>query len=93
MSRPKSDMPSTKPCAHPGCKVTLNKRQSTYDTGFCKHHGGIVKGRSRVVVAAPVVPVERPGTRVAEVADTSPMHSSSAVTRKRVSLPKEPWNE
>ena len=91
MGRPRSDMPSTKPCAHPGCKVTLNKRQSTYDTGFCRHHGGIVKGRSQVVVAQPVVVEVRPDVRVAEVSGAAPGYSYASEVRARVSLKKEPW--
>lgn len=92
MSRPKTDMPWLKACAHPGCKTRMHKNTTTYDAGFCARHGGRHLGKARVApVAQPVAQPVRPGIREAEVTVAASSGSSSANWTARVSLPKEPW--
>ena len=94
MSRQKSDMPWWKNCSHPGCTSRMHKNTSTYDAGLCAKHGGRHLGKAGTPpIAAPVVPVERPGVRVVEVATISSCGSAAGGGRAKVSLAREPWNE
>ena len=92
MSRPKTDMPWFKACAHPGCTSRMHKNTTTYDAGFCARHGGRHLGKAGAMPKAePVVEANRPGIRVAEVTVAASSGSSSTNWTARVSLPKEPW--
>lgn len=85
------DLPWRKRCAHPGCKVMMHRNSFTYDTGFCRDHGGLVTGKSRIVRAEAPVQPERPGVRVVEVTAFARGNGSTSGERKRVSLAREPW--
>ena len=82
-----------KKCAHPGCLVVLHRSTSTFDTGFCRHHGGQHKGRATVAPRAALPQeVARDGIRAVYVPALAGMQSSTVEPKLvRVSLPKEPW--
>ena len=85
------NLPWRKRCAHPGCKTQMHRYATTYDTGFCRDHGGLVTGKARIVRAEAYAPPERPGVRVVEVTAVDTSSGPMRGERKRVSLAREPW--
>lgn len=85
--------PSRKPCKHPGCLTYLYRTASTYDTGYCRQHGGMHKGRADVApVATDDAAPTRAGIRDVLVPMVSSAQSSTVEPKMvRVSLPREPW--
>jgi hypothetical protein len=84
--------PSRKPCKHPGCLTMLYRHATTYDTGYCRQHGGMHKGRADVAPVADHTTDTRPGIRDVLVQMNGPAQSSTVDAKMvRVSLPREPW--
>ena len=88
----KGDLPSRRPCTHPGCTVMIWRGNHTYDVGLCKHHGGARVGKAAVREFVPPEPKpERQDVRSVEVVKQSYSGSGSENGFVRVSLAREPW--
>ena len=85
--------PAKRTCGHHGCMKKLYRGYSTYDSGFCKEHGGQHKGRATVAPRASLPQeVARDGIREFYAPALAGMQSSTVDPKLvRVSLPKEPW--
>jgi hypothetical protein len=93
MSRAPQDLPSSRPCSHPGCKARMWKGSHTYDMGLCKLHGGAKVGRaepSRYVPPEEAKP-PRQGVRVATVVMAMAFSTNADQREAKVSLVREPW--
>ena len=93
MSRPlQGNLPSRRPCNHPGCKVMIWNGYHTYDVGLCKAHGGAKVGKAAPAEFVPLeVKPERQGVRQVDVVRTCYSGSMSENGYARVSLAREPW--
>jgi hypothetical protein len=83
--------PTTKVCRHPGCDIVLRYQYTTFDSGFCRLHGGQRKGRAPLAPAEPPPPAPtRAGVRMVMMPVTA-ISTNNAPLMAPVSLPKEPW--
>ncbi len=92
MGRPISpDGPTKSKCSYPGCEVVMHRGYSTFDSGFCRIHGGQQRGRATDKAASQIQPEpSRPGVRLV-MAPAQAISLSGEGFRVPVSLPKEPW--